>query len=68
MFILFEAIVVARAFTTSQSADAHQILFRRIFSIAEKDTGQSFRFRHIHGEGLDTVTADGHRGQALGMK
>ena len=50
----------------SQAAEAHFILFQRIFGIAEKDTGKEFRMRHIHGDGLDTVTADGHRGQAIG--
>lgn len=59
--------VFARAFTTSQSADAHVILFRRIFSIAEQDTGVPVRFFHIHGTGIESVIADGHRGQALGI-
>ncbi|KIJ38133.1 hypothetical protein M422DRAFT_259286 [Sphaerobolus stellatus SS14] len=61
------SIVVARAFTTSQSAAAHQILFRRIFEIVEADTGQQVQFRHIHGAGWDTIIADEHRGQALGL-
>jgi len=64
---LLPAIVVARAFTTSQTALAHQILFRRIFAIAENDTGKPVQFRHIHGRGFDTFMADGHKGQALGM-
>lgn len=42
------------------------MLFRLIFSVVEQDTGQTVRFRHIHGDGIDTITADGHRGQALG--
>lgn len=58
--------VLARAFTTSQSADAHIILFRRICSIAEQDTGIPVKFFHIHGTGIESVVADGHRGQALG--
>ncbi|GJJ11594.1 hypothetical protein Clacol_005829 [Clathrus columnatus] len=33
--------------------------------IAQQDTGQEIQFRHIHGSGIDTITADGHRGQAL---
>jgi len=61
------AIVVAHAFTTSQSATAHHILFHRIFAIAEEDTGQPVCFRHIHGYGFDSFMADGHKGQALGM-
>ncbi|KAF8576627.1 hypothetical protein K439DRAFT_1655220 [Ramaria rubella] len=28
---------------------------------------QIVRFRHIHGEGFDSVVADGHRGQGLGL-
>lgn len=58
--------MIARAFTTSESAVAHHMLFRLIFLIVERDTGQSIRFRHIHGDGIDTITADGHCGQALG--
>lgn len=64
--ISVSAIVVARAFTTSQSALAHQKLFHLIFGIVESDTGEVVKFRHIHGSGFDTITADGHRGQALG--
>lgn len=33
------AVVFTHAFTTSQSAEAHVILFRRIFEIAMSDTG-----------------------------
>ncbi|KIJ53896.1 hypothetical protein M422DRAFT_242163 [Sphaerobolus stellatus SS14] len=61
------SIVVARAYITSQSADAHLILFRRIFDVMKEDTGCAVRFRHIHSEGIETVTADQHRGQALGL-
>ncbi|KIJ46901.1 hypothetical protein M422DRAFT_249642 [Sphaerobolus stellatus SS14] len=61
------SIVVSRAFITSQSAAAHFLLFRRIFQVAEVDTGKPFRIRHIHGDGLDSVTADGHQGQAVGF-
>ncbi|GJJ12557.1 hypothetical protein Clacol_006800 [Clathrus columnatus] len=62
--ILPIAIVVAQAFITSQSAYAHYKLFKHIFSIVKIDTGRSVHFRHIHGDGIDTFTADGHRGQA----
>lgn len=60
------AAVVCRAFTTSQSAEAHLELFKRIFKIAEADTGQKVCFRHIDGRGFDTFVMDGHRGQARG--
>jgi len=60
------AMVLARAFTTSQSADAHVILFHRICSVAEQDTGVPVKFLHIHGMGIESIIADGHRGQALG--
>ncbi|KAF8523178.1 hypothetical protein BU17DRAFT_64069 [Hysterangium stoloniferum] len=62
-----QSIVVTQAFTTSQSALAHKILFQCIFNIVEEDTGSKVKFRHIHGEGFDSVMADGHRGQALGL-
>ncbi|TDL13756.1 hypothetical protein BD410DRAFT_720612 [Rickenella mellea] len=61
------SLVVCRAFVTSQSAEAHFKLFKRIFSIAEADTGIAVRFRHIHGEGFDSWIADAHKGQALGL-
>ncbi|KIJ33108.1 hypothetical protein M422DRAFT_264983 [Sphaerobolus stellatus SS14] len=61
------SIVVARAFITSQLAEAHKILFTRIFSIMEQDTGQPARFRYIHGTGYEIFMADGHKGQALGL-
>ncbi|KIK33428.1 hypothetical protein CY34DRAFT_49613, partial [Suillus luteus UH-Slu-Lm8-n1] len=61
------SVVSARAFTTSQSAKAHLILFQRIFDIASADTGLSFSFRHIHGFGCEIVIADSHKGQGLGL-
>ncbi|KAG6379689.1 hypothetical protein JVT61DRAFT_10211 [Boletus reticuloceps] len=60
------SIVVARAFTTSESADAHLILFTRIFEIVKHDTGLEVSFNYISGHGIQSVVADGHRGQALG--
>ncbi|KAF8582842.1 hypothetical protein K439DRAFT_1350218 [Ramaria rubella] len=61
------SIVVAHAFTTSQSAEAHRILFNRIFAIVHEDTGKTVQFRHIHSVGFDTFMADRHLGQALGL-
>ncbi|KAF8583771.1 hypothetical protein K439DRAFT_1647130 [Ramaria rubella] len=63
----FLAIVVACTFTTSQSADAHPILFNCIFAIVCEDTGHTVWFCHIHGDGFDTFVADGHVGQVLGL-
>ncbi|KAL6304684.1 hypothetical protein BKA93DRAFT_732739 [Sparassis latifolia] len=62
-----KSVVCARAFITSQSAAAHLTLFKLIFDIAESDTGRSVHFFHIHGVGIDTVSADAHKGQALGF-
>ena len=62
----FVAIVVARAFITSQSAAAHLLLFRTIYHIAQMDSGKPFRLQYAHGEGLGSITADEHRGQAVG--
>ncbi|KAF9231054.1 hypothetical protein BU15DRAFT_29339, partial [Melanogaster broomeanus] len=61
------SVVSTRAFITSQSADAHFILFRRIFEIAEADTGTAITFHHIDGVGFESVVADGHKGQGLGL-
>ncbi|KAF8187531.1 hypothetical protein BJ912DRAFT_926768 [Pholiota molesta] len=47
------------------SAEAHLILFTRIFEIAERDTGSHVQFKHIHGDGFLTWIADAHMGQAL---
>ncbi|KAJ7860303.1 hypothetical protein B0H13DRAFT_2569623 [Mycena leptocephala] len=60
-----KSVIGTRAFTTSQSAEAHLILFTRIFEIAFEDTGVSCRFRHIHGEGFELWITDAHKGQAL---
>ncbi|KAF9232988.1 hypothetical protein BU15DRAFT_66970 [Melanogaster broomeanus] len=61
------SVVGARTFTTSQTAKAHLILFQRIFEIATADTGIQVRFRHIHGDGIESVVADSHKGQGLGL-
>lgn len=60
------AVVSVRVFTTSQSAEAHLILFKRIFDIATSDTNIPVHFRHIHGNGFLVWIADAHKGQALG--
>ncbi|KAF8581006.1 hypothetical protein K439DRAFT_1619372 [Ramaria rubella] len=61
------SIVVACAFTTSQSAEAHRILFNCIFAIVHEDTSQTVQSQHIHGVAFDTFMADRHIGQALGL-
>ncbi|KAJ7633292.1 hypothetical protein FB45DRAFT_1148985 [Roridomyces roridus] len=61
-----KSVIGTRAFTTSQSAQAHLILFTRIFEIAQADTGIPCRFRHIHGDGFELWIADSHKGQSLG--
>jgi len=63
--IPYEAVVSTRAFITSQSAEAHFILFSHIFDIAKSDTGLSVKFHHIDGSGIQFVVADGHKGQGL---
>ncbi|KIJ44892.1 hypothetical protein M422DRAFT_251516 [Sphaerobolus stellatus SS14] len=60
-------IVVARTFTTSQITEEHKLLFSRIFDIMEQETGETVRFRYIHGTGYEIFMADGHKGQALGL-
>ncbi|KAG1788472.1 uncharacterized protein HD556DRAFT_1245206, partial [Suillus plorans] len=61
------SVVGARAFTTSQTAKAHVILFQRIFEIASTNTGLPIMFHHIHGTGFKTIIADSHKGQGLGL-
>ncbi|KAJ6565296.1 hypothetical protein DFH09DRAFT_919678 [Mycena vulgaris] len=61
-----KSVIGTRAFTTSQSAEAHLILFTRIFDIAHEDTGVPCHFRLIHGDGFELWIADAHKGQALG--
>ncbi|KAJ6517779.1 hypothetical protein DFH09DRAFT_1098682 [Mycena vulgaris] len=65
-FPKMNTVIGTRAFTTSQSAKAHSILFTRTFEIAHADTGIPCRFRHIHGEGFELWITDAHKGQALG--
>lgn len=60
------AIVVAQAFSTSETLEAHYLLFSRIFEIAQQDTGLEVTFHYISGRGIQSIVADGHRRQALG--
>lgn len=57
---------VARAFVTSECAEAHVALFREIVAIVKEDTGEDLKFWHIHDEGIQVMTMDEHKGQALG--
>ncbi|KII88254.1 hypothetical protein PLICRDRAFT_29844 [Plicaturopsis crispa FD-325 SS-3] len=61
------SIVGVRAFTTSQTAEAHSILLRRIFDFASSDTGIPVAFQYIHGTGFESWIADAHKGQGLGV-
>ncbi|KAF5313764.1 hypothetical protein D9619_013715 [Psilocybe cf. subviscida] len=65
--VAMRSVVSVRAFTTSQSADAHFVLFRRIFEIAVSDTNLPVQFQYIHGSGFLVWIADAHKGQALGV-
>lgn len=58
---------MCRAFVNSQSADAHEHLFRVIDAIFEQDVGHPLEFYHLHGKGIQVITVDEHKGQALGM-
>ncbi|KAG1815078.1 uncharacterized protein BJ212DRAFT_1447397 [Suillus subaureus] len=62
------SVVSARAMTNSQTAEAHLILFWRIFEIATQDTGIPVAFYHIHGFSIESIIADGHRGQAKALR
>ena len=64
--MIYLVMVCARAFITCQSAPAHCRLFETIFKIAEEDTGKQVQFRYMHGQGIETVSADAHKGEALG--
>jgi len=60
------AIVCGCAFVTLTSGCAHLHLLHKIFEIAEEDTGKEVQFSYMHGEGIKTITADTHKGKALG--
>lgn len=51
---------------TSESAESHRILFQRISNIVAIDTGTPLQFFYIDGQGIEVVTADEGKGQALG--
>jgi len=54
------------AFITSVNAAARKRLFQKIFGVAEEDTGKKVCFHYMHSEGIETITPDAHRGEALG--
>ncbi|TFK44080.1 hypothetical protein BDQ12DRAFT_594008, partial [Crucibulum laeve] len=60
-------LVNMKSFMTSQSAQAHLILFTRIFDFAHSETGIPIQFCHIHGARFNIWIADAHKGQALGV-
>lgn len=51
---------------TSESAEAHRILFHKISAIVAQDTGIPLQFLYIHGQGIEIITVDEGKGQALG--
>ncbi|EJD44696.1 hypothetical protein AURDEDRAFT_125039 [Auricularia subglabra TFB-10046 SS5] len=62
-----QSVTLCRAFISSQSAEAHRALFLQIFRIVKEDTGQDLHFHHLHGDGIEKVTADEHKGQGKGF-
>ncbi|EJD42614.1 hypothetical protein AURDEDRAFT_168425 [Auricularia subglabra TFB-10046 SS5] len=62
-----QSVTLCRAFMTSMSAEAHLVLYRELFKIAEHDTGQKPCFHHLHGDGFEIWTADDDKGHALGL-
>ncbi|KAF8547224.1 hypothetical protein OG21DRAFT_1425240 [Imleria badia] len=61
------SVVSARAFFNCQSAEAHFILFRHIFEIAVQDSNQPVAFHYMHGHDIESVVADAHQGQGIGL-
>ncbi|KIO26910.1 hypothetical protein M407DRAFT_7585 [Tulasnella calospora MUT 4182] len=61
------SISYCRVFITSESAEAHRILFHKISAIVTQDTGTPLQFLYIHGQGIEVITADEGKGQALGL-
>ncbi|EJD37548.1 hypothetical protein AURDEDRAFT_173406 [Auricularia subglabra TFB-10046 SS5] len=59
------SISCGRVFLTALTADAHLLVFKKIYSIVEEDCGSGLRFAYMHGSGWDTVAADEHSGEAL---
>ncbi|KAG8988603.1 hypothetical protein FRB90_002658, partial [Tulasnella sp. 427] len=61
------SISYCRVFMTSESAEAHRLLFHQISRIVTQDTGTPLQFAYIHGQGIEVITADEGKGQALGL-
>jgi len=59
-------IVVAWAFLTSETSEAHYLLLSHIFEITQQDTGLEVTFHYISRCSIQCIVADGHREQALG--
>lgn len=66
IYSLLSAFSACRAFTTSESAEAHRQLFHEIDAVVKADTGEWLMFYYLHGEGWQVITLDEHKGQALG--
>lgn len=60
------AISLCRAIVTAGHTEAHRQLFHEISNIVELDTGQPLHFQFVHGDGLEVITVDEHKGQAKG--
>lgn len=62
------SISVCRAFTTSESAEAHQRLFEEGDFIVKLDTETPLQFYYLHHEDWQVITMDEHKGQVLGKQ
>lgn len=51
---------------TSENADAFCQLLKLLNEVVKTDTGRGLRFKHIDGEGIRVLLADGHLGQGMG--
>lgn len=49
------------------TAEAHEVLFNRVFEIVEQDVGKKIEIAYMHdGRGYEAFTFDEHKGQAKG--
>ncbi|KZV86821.1 hypothetical protein EXIGLDRAFT_774231 [Exidia glandulosa HHB12029] len=63
------SMTVARVFLNSLTREAHFEVLKCLNGVIEIDTGSHIKFSYLHGRGMgwDTVHADQHKGQAMGV-
>jgi hypothetical protein len=59
---------LARIFVNYESSRMYELLFSRLFDLIHQQTGRRAQWRHLHGQGFQSIVTDMDSKQVAGMR